>query len=76
MTVTFSLYYDRDNQYLTYTLYRGSVAVLSRELSSGVWHTRDKASLTDKAGHKGDSYHLVVTDSSGNHKSGSTVKAK
>lgn len=76
VTVTWLLNSDRDNQYLDYSVYRGTALIATVTRSSGVWYSGAKTSLTDKDGKKGDSYHVVSTDPFGNAATGATVKAK
>ena len=76
MTVTWLLESDRDNQYLDYSIYRGSVLVATVNRGSKVWYSGAKTSLVDTGGRKGDAYHVVATDPFGNSATGETIKAK
>lgn len=67
--------YDRDNENLTYTLYRGSTAIYTTTAASRIWYQRPMLSYTDTGVDAGSSntYKVTATDGWGNTKTSNTL---
>lgn len=66
--------YDRDNENLTYTLYRGSTPISTTTAASRIWYQRPQLVYTDTglAAGSTQSYHVTATDPWGNTVTGAT----
>jgi PKD repeat protein len=67
--------YDRDNENLTYTLYRGNTAIYTTTAASKLWYQRPVLSFTDTGVSAGTSasYRVVATDAYGNSATSATL---
>jgi hypothetical protein len=67
--------YDRDNQQLTYALYRtsSSTPIWTTKVDSRIWYDRPTVSYSDTAAHGSVSYYVTATDPFGNTARSATV---
>jgi PKD repeat protein len=66
--------YDRDNENLSYTLFRGSTAIFTTSAASRIWYQRPQLAFTDTGLTAGStqSYHVTAKDPYGNTVTGAT----
>jgi hypothetical protein len=68
--------YDRDNERLTYRVYRDGVLVATRTVASRIWFDRPTTTVTDVGVAAGThTYRVVAADPFGNQASSATVTA-